>query len=120
MIHKDLRRESCPDTEGHRRRAGGAWLERPRRLKEADGTSAPEHGITASRSAAEHAREEWLEASHSGIFTSARAQTVPQGDRMGKKAVWRIVEELLSSKRIPIEDEDPRVGLDITNGEVLR
>ena len=89
-------------------------------MKEADGTSAPEHGITASRSAAEHAREEWLEASHSGIFTSARAQTVPQGDRMGKKAVWRIVEELLSSKQIPIEDEDPRVGLDITNGEVLR
>ena len=64
-----------------------------------------------ARSASEHAREEWAAPSHDGIFTWARAQTIPQGDRMGKKAVWRIVEPLLSSNQI---------GLDITNGEVLR
>ena len=30
------------------------------------------------------------------------------------------MEEELSLKQIPIEDEDPRVGLDITDGKVLR
>ena len=39
---------------------------------------------------------------------------------MGKKAVWCIVKQLMSSNQVPIEDEDPRVGLDITDGKVLR
>ena len=53
-------------------------------------------------------------------MTWERARTVPQGDRMGKKVVLRLVENLRSMDMIPEENDAPRQALDITDGRVFR
>ena len=65
----------------------------------------------AASGAAEHAGTEWNTVGPAGLFTWERAQTVPQGDRLNKKAVWKIIEGVWQASGD---------ALDITDGSTLR
>ena len=65
----------------------------------------------AANGATEHARTEWNTPGPGGTLTWERAQTVPQGDRLGKKAVWEILQGVESPWLMP---------KDITDGSILR
>ena len=75
-----------------------------------------------SRSAPEHAygcaAYEWRTAGYKGIFTAARAKTVPQTDRLGKGAVWITVQTLMAQNLIPNKADG--AWLDITDGQMLK
>ena len=68
----------------------------------------------ASGSAPEHARQEWRTPGPDWTFTWERAQLVPQVDRLGKKAIRRIVEHML------LEGDLTPVPFEITSGERIR
>ena len=65
----------------------------------------------AASGATEHARTEWNTPGPGGILTWERAQTVPQGDRLGKKSVWKIIQGVWQASGD---------ALDITGGSTLR
>ena len=65
----------------------------------------------AASAATEHASTEWNTPGPGGTLIWERAQTVPQGDRLGKKAVWEILQGVESLWLMP---------KDITDGSILR
>ena len=69
-------------------------------------------------SAAEHAAYEWRTPGAGGVFTAARANLVPQVDKLGKEDIWRTVQTLMAQGLIVNERDGP--WLDITDGTHLR
>ena len=65
----------------------------------------------AASGATEHASTEWNTPGSGGTLTWERAQTVPQGDRLGKKSVWKIIEGVWQASGD---------ALGITDGSILR
>ena len=81
--------------------------------------SAPEHAPRFFRSnAPEHAAYEWRTPGTGGVFTVARANLVPQIDKLGREDVWRTVQTLTAQGLITNEQDGP--WLDITDGTHLR
>ncbi len=82
-------------------------------------SSAPEHAAHSS-SAPEHAAHEWRTPGADWTFSPERAALVPQGDRLGKEAVWRTVERLMTEGLVSGESQNASAMLNITDGSTLR
>ena len=91
----------------------------PRFFPGSAAVSAAEHAPRFSPSSApEHAAYEWRTPGAGGVFTAARANLVPQVDKLGKEDIWRTVQTLMAQGLIANERDGPWV--DITDGTHLR
>ena len=68
-------------------------------------------------SAPEHAAYEWRTPGADGIFTYARALTVPETDQYGRERVWETFQTLRNAQLIPSTGTQ---WLDITDGTHFR
>ena len=70
---------------------------------------------TGERGATEHAYQQWLTPSQTGIWTLHHSQAIPQSDRIGNNRVWDLISSLFQQQAIPMHPTQ----IEITNGTLI-